>query len=46
VALPAGDVDPDPTGADVEVRRIGLVGGDAILGVGLDELAEAYEGSR
>ena len=46
VALPAGDVDPDPTGADVEVRRIGLVGGDTILGVGLDQLAEAYEGSR
>jgi phosphoribosylformylglycinamidine synthase len=46
VALPAGDVDPDPTGADVEVRRIGIVGGDAILGVGLDELAEAFEGSR
>jgi phosphoribosylformylglycinamidine synthase len=46
VALPASDVDPDPTGADVEVRRIGVVGGDAILGVGLDELAGAYEGSR
>ena len=46
MALPASDVDPDPTGADVEVRRIGVVGGDAILGVGLGELAEAYEGSR
>ncbi|MCZ7588874.1 MAG: phosphoribosylformylglycinamidine synthase subunit PurL [Gaiella sp.] len=44
VALPSGDVEPDPTGADVEVRRIGTVGGDALLGIPLAELACAYEG--
>jgi phosphoribosylformylglycinamidine synthase subunit PurL len=44
VALRAGDVEPDPTGADVDVRRIGTVGGSALLGIELAELALAYEG--
>ncbi len=44
VALPAEHVEPDPTGADVEVRRIGTVGGDVLLGIPLAELADAYEG--
>jgi phosphoribosylformylglycinamidine synthase len=43
-ALPAEQVEPDPTGADVEVRRIGTVGGDLLLGIPLAELADAYEG--
>ena len=29
---------------DVEVRRIGTVGGDTLFGIPLDELARAYEG--
>ena len=33
LALPAGQVETDPLGSDVAVRRIGEVGGDAILGV-------------
>jgi hypothetical protein len=44
VAVEPGQVEPDPTGADVDVRRIGTVGGDRLLGIGLDELAHAYEG--
>ena len=44
VALPPDQVEVDPTGADVEVRRIGVVGGDDVLGVGLAELRAAYEG--
>ncbi len=45
VALPSDQVEPDPTGGeDVDVRRIGTVGGDALLGVPLAELARAYEG--
>ena len=35
VALPSGEVEPDPTGSDVEVRRIGTVGGASLLGVPL-----------
>ncbi len=42
-ALPAEQLEPDPTGADVEVRRIGTVGGDDVLGVPLAELRTAYE---
>ena len=43
VALPSAQVEPDPTGGeDVDVRRIGTVGGDALLGVPLAELARAY----
>ena len=44
VAIDHGLVEPDPTGADVDVRRIGTVGGDSLLGIGLDELARAHEG--
>jgi phosphoribosylformylglycinamidine synthase len=43
VALPSEQVEVDPTGAGVEVRRIGVVGGDSLLGVGLDELRRAWE---
>jgi phosphoribosylformylglycinamidine synthase len=42
-ALPAGQVEPDATGADVEVRLIGTVGGDELLGVPLAELRRDYE---
>jgi phosphoribosylformylglycinamidine synthase len=45
-ALPPDQVEVDPTGADVEVRRLGVVGGDAVLGVPLAELRSAYEGGR
>jgi phosphoribosylformylglycinamidine synthase len=44
VALPAGHVEPDPTGGEVDVRRIGTVGGSELLGSPLGELARAYEG--
>jgi len=44
VALPGEQVEPDPTGADVEVRRIGTAGGDDLLGISLAELRRAYEG--
>jgi phosphoribosylformylglycinamidine synthase len=44
-ALPHDQVEVDPTGAEVEVRRLGVVGGDAVLGVGLAELRAAYEGA-
>ena len=37
-------IEPDPTGGALDVRRIGTVGGDAILGVPLLELARAHEG--
>jgi phosphoribosylformylglycinamidine synthase len=42
-ALPAEQLEPDPTGSDVEVRRIGTVGGDELLGVPLAELRAAHE---
>jgi phosphoribosylformylglycinamidine synthase len=44
VALPSGGVEPDPTGSDVEVRRIGTVGGSELFGIPLADLARAYEG--
>jgi len=44
VALPAEQVEIDPTGSAVQVRRLGVVGGDAVLGVSLAELRTAYEG--
>ena len=44
VAVEPGQVEPDPTGADVDVRRIGAVGGDRVLGIGLDELSRAHVG--
>ena len=42
-ALPAEQLEPDPGGSDVEVRRIGTVGGDEVLGVPLAELRAAHE---
>jgi len=44
VALPADQIEVDPTGLDVEVRRLGVVGGESILGVPVDELRRAWEG--
>ena len=44
VALPPGDVEVDPTGRALDVRRIGTVGGDSVLGLPLVELARAHEG--
>ena len=44
VALPADQVEVDPTGSDVEVRRLGVVGGDAIVGVPVEELHRVWEG--
>jgi hypothetical protein len=46
VALPAEGIEPDPTGSEVDVRRIGTVGGDELLGIPLAELADAYEGRQ
>jgi phosphoribosylformylglycinamidine synthase subunit PurL len=43
-ALPAGSAGPDPT-AGIEVRQIGTVGGDELLGIPLHELRTAYEGA-
>jgi phosphoribosylformylglycinamidine synthase len=43
VALPADQVEVDPTGADVALRRIGVVGGPSVLGVALAELREAWQ---
>jgi phosphoribosylformylglycinamidine synthase len=45
VALSPDQVEPDPTGGDVDVRRIGTVGGKSLFGVALAELALAYEGN-
>jgi phosphoribosylformylglycinamidine synthase subunit PurL len=42
-ALSADGIEPDPTGSAVEVRRIGTVGGDELLGIPLGELARAHE---
>jgi phosphoribosylformylglycinamidine synthase len=44
VALDSGLVEPDPTGGDVDVRRIGTVGGDRLFEIDLEELARAHEG--
>ena len=43
-ALPAEHVEPDPQDGGVEVRLIGTVGGDDLLGIPLDELRAAHEG--
>ncbi len=43
LALPSGQVETDPLGSDVAVRRIGEVGGDAILGVALSDIRAAWE---
>ena len=44
VALADDQIEPDPTGSDVSVRRIGTVGGDALFGLPLDLLRRAHEG--
>ena len=44
VALPAEQVEVDPTGAAVQVRRLGVVGGETLLGVPLADLRRAWEG--
>ena len=44
VAMASDQVEPDPTGGAVDVRRIGTIGGDSLLGVELGELARAHEG--
>jgi phosphoribosylformylglycinamidine synthase len=36
---------PDPTGAEVDVRRIGTAGGHELFGIPLAELAHAHEGA-
>ncbi len=46
VAVSADQVEVDPTGSDIEVRRLGTVGGEVVLGVSLDELRSAYETVR
>jgi len=43
LALPADQVETDPLGSDVSLRRIGEVGGDEILGVSLDDLRAVWE---
>ena len=43
LALPAEQVETDPLGSDVGLRRIGEVGGDEILGVSLDDLRAVWE---
>ena len=45
VALPSDQVEPDPTGGEVEIRRIGTVGGDTLFGLTLTELGRAHEGT-
>jgi phosphoribosylformylglycinamidine synthase II len=44
IAVEPEQIEPDPTGADVEVRRIGTVGGGSLFGLPLAELARAYGG--
>ncbi len=43
LAMPSHQVEVDPLGSDVAVRRIGEVGGDAVLGVPVDDLRAAWE---
>ena len=43
LALPAEQVETDPLGSDVGLRRIGEVGGDEILGVSLGDLRAVWE---
>ncbi len=43
LALPPGQVETDPLGSDVALRRIGEVGGDEILGVALGDLRAVWE---
>ncbi len=46
LALPANQIETDPLGSDVAVRRIGEVGGDEILGVAVERLRAAWERDR
>jgi phosphoribosylformylglycinamidine synthase II len=46
VAIAPEQIEPDPTGSGVEVRRIGTVGGNRLFGLALDELERAYEGGE
>jgi phosphoribosylformylglycinamidine synthase subunit PurL len=43
IALPSHQVEVDPLGSDVALRRIGEVGGDTLLGVDVDELRKAWQ---
>jgi phosphoribosylformylglycinamidine synthase II len=43
LALPAHQVETDPLGSDIGVRRIGEVGGDEVLGVTLARLRAVWE---
>jgi phosphoribosylformylglycinamidine synthase len=43
LALPAEQIEVDPTGSEVSLRRIGVVGGTTLLGVELDRLRQAWE---
>ena len=43
LALPAEQVETDPLGSEVGMRRIGEVGGDEILGVSLGDLRAVWE---
>jgi phosphoribosylformylglycinamidine synthase subunit PurL len=43
VAVPPDQVEVDPTGSGVAVRRLGVVGGGSLLGVPVDDLRRAHE---
>ena len=43
LAMPVNQVETDPLGSDVGMRRIGEVGGDEILGVSLADLRATWE---
>ena len=46
LAVPPAQVEIDPLGSEVGVRRIGEVGGDEILGVSLRDLRAVWERER
>jgi phosphoribosylformylglycinamidine synthase len=43
LAVPPDRADLDPGGADIVIRRIGVVGGDSLLGVPVADLRRAWE---
>ncbi|MDH4344814.1 MAG: AIR synthase-related protein, partial [Thermoleophilia bacterium] len=45
IALPPEQVEVDPLGAEVQLRRIGEVGGDTLLGVPVAELQHVWSGA-
>ncbi len=45
LALAANQVEIDPLGSDIGVRRIGEVGGEEMLGVNLSSMRAAWEGT-